>query len=130
MFFGTTLGGTLVVMSVAVRAIRVSNWIARDPGDLLRQRRGDCNLTMRQVTAATKRMAEYLDNEEFVVSVSRLCEIETRGVVPGIYRMYSLAVVYNIELTEILLWYGIPNLPIPPQLVLPKRISPEPRSKQ
>jgi len=38
---------------------------------------------------------------------SRLSDIETKGVVPSIYRLYSLSVIYRKDAREILTWYGV-----------------------
>ena len=70
----------------------------------LRERLG---LTMREVESASARIAERHGNEEFGVSPSRLSDIETKGLVPSIFRLYSLAIVYRCDLREILAWYGI-----------------------
>ena len=70
----------------------------------LRERLG---LTMREVESACARIAERHGNDEFGVSPSRLSDIETKGLVPSIFRLYSLAVVYRCDLREILAWYGI-----------------------
>src|SRR5678816_2888079 len=70
----------------------------------LRERLG---LTMREVESASARIAERHGNEEFGVSPSRLSDIETKGLVPSIFRLYSLAIVYRSDLREILAWYGI-----------------------
>jgi len=62
---------------------------------------------MREVESASARIAERHGNEEFGVSPSRLSDIETKGLVPSIFRLYSLAIVYRCDLREILAWYGI-----------------------
>jgi len=73
----------------------------------LRASRERLGLTMRDVENATLRIAERHGNDEFIVSPSRLSDIETKGLVPSIYRVYSLAAVYHRDLREILSWYGI-----------------------
>ena len=70
----------------------------------LRERLG---LTMREVESASARIAERHGNDEFGVSPSRLSDIETKGLVPSIFRLYSLAIVYRSDLRELLAWYGI-----------------------
>ncbi|MGC2184925.1 MAG: helix-turn-helix transcriptional regulator [Terriglobales bacterium] len=70
----------------------------------LRERLG---LTMREVESASARIAERHGNDEFGVSPSRLSDIETKGLVPSIFRLYSLTIVYRCDLREILAWYGI-----------------------
>src|SRR4051794_18054641 len=70
----------------------------------LRERLG---LTMREVESASVRIAEKHGNDEFTVSPSRLSDIETKGLVPSIFRLYSLAIIYRSDLREILAWYGV-----------------------
>lgn len=76
-------------------------------GHNLRGLREQLGLTMRDVETASTRIAEKYHNEEFVVAPSRLSDIETKGIIPSIYRLYSLAVIYRRDPTEILSWYGI-----------------------
>src|SRR6476469_9188495 len=73
----------------------------------LRISRERLGLTMREVESASARIAERHGNDEFGVSPSRLSDIETKGLVPSIFRLYSLAIVYRSDLREILAWYGI-----------------------
>src|ERR1700674_81440 len=76
-------------------------------GQSLRQVREQLDLTLREVETASARIAEKHGNDEFLISPSRLSDIETKGLVPSIYRLYSLAVIYRRDLREILSWYGI-----------------------
>ena len=86
----------------------------------LRERLG---LTMREVESASVRIAEKHGNDEFTVSPSRLSDIETKGLVPSVFRLYSLAIIYRSDLREILAWYGVDvslsaadlNLNLPPK---------------
>jgi transcriptional regulator with XRE-family HTH domain len=71
---------------------------------VLRERLG---LTMRDVETAAARIADTRGNDEFSISTSRLSDIETKGLVPSIFRLYSLAVVYRHDLRDLLSWYGI-----------------------
>lgn len=73
----------------------------------LRAARERLGLTMREVESASERIARKHGNEEFAISPSRLSDIETKGLIPSIYRVYSLAVVYRRDIAEILSWYGI-----------------------
>jgi transcriptional regulator with XRE-family HTH domain len=70
----------------------------------IRERLG---LTMREVESASVLIAERHGNDEFSVSPSRLSDIETKGLVPSIFRMYSLAIIYRCDFREVLAWYGI-----------------------
>lgn len=76
-------------------------------GQNLRGLREELGLTMRDVETATERIAVKHSNDEFLIVPSRLSEIETKGVIPSIYRLYSLAVIYRRELRELLSWYGV-----------------------
>jgi len=94
-----------------------------EAGVNLRVLREELGLTMRDVETATACIAERHDNDEFAVSPSRLSDIETKGLIPSIFRLYSLAVVYNRDLRDLLSWYGIDlntavadvNLNLPPK---------------
>jgi transcriptional regulator with XRE-family HTH domain len=77
------------------------------PGQQLRTVREQLGLTMRDVEAASARLAARHNNADFVIALSRLSDIETKGVVPNIYRLYSLAAVYRRDMHEILSWFGI-----------------------
>jgi hypothetical protein len=70
----------------------------------LRERLG---LTMREVESNSFLIAERHGNDEFAVCPSRLSDIETKGLVPSIFRLYSLSIIYRCDLREILTWYGI-----------------------
>ncbi len=77
------------------------------PGQQLRRVREQLGLTMRAVEVASARLAAKHNNLDFAIAPSRLFDIETKGVVPNIYRLYSLAAIYRRTLNEILGWYGI-----------------------
>ena len=77
-------------------------------GEMLRVARIRQQLTMRQVVTATKRLALQLDNEEFAISLGHISEIERRDIAPNIYRLYSLATIYQLDLLQLLAWFGVP----------------------
>ena len=76
-------------------------------GQRLRALREELGLTIRDVEAASTRIAARHANEDFAVSPSRLSDIETKGILPNIYRLYSLSVIYRRDVRELLAWYGI-----------------------
>jgi hypothetical protein len=76
-------------------------------GEKLRRRRQDLGLTMREIHLASLKIGAAQDSAEFIVSIGRLSDIETKCVVPNIYRVHSLARIYRMELSEILAWYGV-----------------------
>lgn len=77
------------------------------PGLRLRALREQLGLTIRDVENASARLAEKYKNEDYNVPLSRLSDIETKGVVPSIFRLYSLAVVYRQSFEELLSWFGV-----------------------
>src|ERR1700691_1226667 len=76
-------------------------------GQNLRLLREQLGLTMRDVETASARIAEKHGNDEFAIPPSRLSDIETKGVIPNIFRLYSFTVIYRRDLRELLLWYGV-----------------------
>ena len=81
-------------------------------GQNLRLLREKLGLTMRDIETASERIARKRSNEEYFVPISRLSDFETKGVIPSIYRLYSLAVIYRRDFRELLAWYGV-DLEVP-----------------
>jgi len=78
------------------------------PGEKLKQVRERLKLTYRDVVEASQVIARRRSSEEFAIALSRLADIENKGTVPTIYRVYSLCAIYRLELREVLGWYGVP----------------------
>jgi hypothetical protein len=62
---------------------------------------------MQEVEVACARIAERYGNTEFLIPPSRLSDVETKGIIPSIHRIYSLAVVYRKDVKELLSWFGV-----------------------
>jgi len=77
------------------------------PGDKLRLLRESLGFTLRDVEAASERIGLQHGRVEYIIPFSRLFGIETHGVVPNIYRIYSLSAIYRTDPHEIINWYGI-----------------------
>ncbi len=92
-------------------------------GQNLRALREKLGLTMRDVETASARLAGKHHNDEFAIPPSRLSDIETKGIVPSIYRVYSLAVIYRTDARELLSWYGVDFNRTAPDLATPWRAS-------
>jgi hypothetical protein len=60
------------------------------------------------VESASHELAARRGRSEFILHISRLAEIENKGVVPGLHKLYTLAVIYDLNPHEILRWYDIP----------------------
>jgi transcriptional regulator with XRE-family HTH domain len=76
-------------------------------GQQLRVLREKLGLTMRDVEIASAAIAAKRGNDDFSLTLSRLSDIETKGIIPSIYRLYSLAVIYRCDFHDLLSWYGI-----------------------
>jgi transcriptional regulator with XRE-family HTH domain len=79
----------------------------RAPGQQLRMLREQLGLTLRDVESASQRLATRRRNEEFAIQLSRLSDIESKGVLPSIYRLYTLSVIYRRDFRELLSWYDV-----------------------
>ncbi len=78
-----------------------------EAGQKLRKARERLGLKFREVEVASQKIAERHSNEEYSIVLSRLSEIENKGVVPSLYRLYSLATIYRLDFAEVLSWYGV-----------------------
>jgi transcriptional regulator with XRE-family HTH domain len=78
-----------------------------EPGHRLKQARERLNLTYRDVGEASVQIANRHHNDEFLIALSRLSDIENKGTVPSIFRLYSLCTIYRLDLPEVMEWYGV-----------------------
>ena len=78
-----------------------------DPGLKLKRVREKLGLRYRQVEQASNLIAKKHRNLDYAIGLSRLTDIENKGVVPGLHRFYSLCAIYRLDLAEVLKWYGI-----------------------
>jgi len=66
-----------------------------DAGQKLKQARERLGLTYREVEEFSGRIAEVRGNEEFSIALSRLADIENKGTLPSLYRLYPLCAIYR-----------------------------------
>ena len=93
-----------------LRAAEISpDSIAVAGGKKLRDLRERLGLTLRSVEDASTRLAEAYGNPEYLIPPSRLSDIETKGILPSVYRVHALSLIYRISREELLSWYGIPS---------------------
>ncbi len=78
-----------------------------EPGLRLKRMRERLGLRYRDVEEFSQQIADRRRNNEFVIAISRLADIENRGVVPSIFKLYSLCAIYRLDLAEVLRWYGV-----------------------
>jgi hypothetical protein len=78
-----------------------------DPGQRLKKRREELDLRYRDVEELSQQIAARHRNDEFAIALSRLADIENRGTVPSLYRLYSLCAIYRLDILDVLEWYGV-----------------------
>src|SRR4051794_37503871 len=83
------------------------------PGEKLKRVRERLKLTYRDVEKASQQVAQRRGSDEFAVALSRLADIEHKGTVPTIFRMYTLCAIYRMNLAEVMGWYGVPLESLP-----------------
>jgi hypothetical protein len=84
-----------------------------EPGQKLKKIRERFRLRFRDVEEASARIAALHSNDEFVVALSRLADIENKGTMPSVFRLYSLCAIYRLDMAEVLGWYGISMSTLP-----------------
>jgi len=92
-------------------------------GHKLRLLREQLGYTLRDVEQSSMTLSQRLKNDEYAIPLSRLSDMETKGLVPSVYRMYTLAAIYRIDFNELMVWYGIDiaRLPIDLSAAEPRR---------
>jgi transcriptional regulator with XRE-family HTH domain len=92
-------------------------------GKSLRALREKLGLTMRDVEHSSACIAEKYRNEEFSIPPSRLSDIETKGILPSIFRLYTLSIIYRRDIRELMSLYGVDlnNTPADLGLVSPPK---------
>src|SRR5437660_7029905 len=83
------------------------NSMMEEAGQKLKRVRERLRLRFRDVEEASSRIAARRGNDEFTVALSRLADIENKGTLPSVYRLYSLCAIYGLDMVEVLSWYGI-----------------------
>ena len=87
--------------------------IMEEAGQKLKRVREKLRLKFRDVEEASLRIAARHQNDEFGVALSRLADIESKGTMPSVYRLYSLCAIYRLDFSEVLSWYGVPLSALP-----------------
>lgn len=76
-------------------------------GQKLKKRREELNLRYRDVEEFSLQIAARHKNDEYAVALSRLADIENKGTVPSIFRLYSLCAIYRLDILDVLGWYSV-----------------------
>ncbi|MCI0719899.1 MAG: hypothetical protein L0338_13150 [Acidobacteria bacterium] len=78
------------------------------PGEGLKDIRRRLQITTREVEENSRKIAETEGNEEFCISNGWLTQVENNSnSTPSIHKLYSLAVIYRMKFTDLLLLYGV-----------------------
>jgi len=77
------------------------------PGRKLRELRERLGLTLKAVVSESMKIGKLRENDEYYISFSRLSDIETKAVCPGLFRLHSFSLIYNVPYRELLQWFGI-----------------------
>jgi transcriptional regulator with XRE-family HTH domain len=78
------------------------------PGLRFRQIRERLGLTYREVEKASYELALKHGRPDFILHLSRLADIENRGVIPSLHKLYSLAAIYHLNPIDVAAWYEVP----------------------
>jgi len=70
----------------------------------LRERLG---MTLREVEAHSRRLAEQKQNQDFFISRGWLNNVENGSYTPSIYKLYSLSVMYQDSWSNVLSFFGL-----------------------
>jgi transcriptional regulator with XRE-family HTH domain len=79
----------------------------RSPGDNLRDLRFRLGITTRDVESLSQKIAEDEGNPEFQISNAWLTQLENSDSVPSIFKLYSLAAIYRVKFTDLMLFFGL-----------------------
>lgn len=79
-----------------------------EPGERLKSVRTRLGITTREVALFSRIIAETENNNEFLVSGPWLTQIENeRSALPSIYKLFTLACIYGLNYSTLLLLYGV-----------------------
>jgi len=84
-----------------------------EPGQQMKRIREKLVLKYRDVVEASQAIGRQHGNPEFAIGLSRLSDIENKGTVPSIYRLYSLATIYGMDFNHVLSIFGVNVLQMP-----------------
>jgi transcriptional regulator with XRE-family HTH domain len=79
----------------------------RPPGDQLRNLRIRLGITTRDVENLSQKIAEEEKNPEFQISNAWLTQLENSDSVPSIFKLYSLAAIFHVKFSDLLLYFGV-----------------------
>lgn len=78
-----------------------------DPNQQLRDLRSRLGMSTREVSERSQQIAQSEGNPEFHISNGWLTQVENSDAMPGIHKLYSLSIIYRINITDLFLLFGI-----------------------
>jgi transcriptional regulator with XRE-family HTH domain len=89
-----------------------------DGGRRLRELRQRLGLTVRDVQRESEKLASKHRDANLMIHKARLSDIESKGVLPNLYKLYSLAAIYKQSLGDLLGLYGIDVNALPSDMAI------------
>ena len=80
---------------------------AEDPGERLREIRERLGLTLREVEALSRRIAQEREDPGYVFTAGRLSQVENTNTLPSAYKLATLSEIYRTPYAELLRLYGV-----------------------
>jgi transcriptional regulator with XRE-family HTH domain len=77
------------------------------PNERLKQVRTRLGISTREVADLSQKIAETEGHPEFHISNGWLTQIENSDSVPGLHKLYSLSVIYRMNIAELFLLFGV-----------------------
>jgi transcriptional regulator with XRE-family HTH domain len=90
-----------------------------NPGVQLRLLRERLGFTMKDVEDASLRLTDKFHNPKYWIPQSRLSHIENKGIVPSLYRLHAMAIIYRTAIATLMAWYGVEESEAPTSVLPP-----------
>jgi transcriptional regulator with XRE-family HTH domain len=76
-------------------------------GAKLKELRARLGLTLRDVEAGSRKLAELKENPDYIISRGWLNNVEKKSLTPSIYKLWSLGAIYQTSWTNIFSFFGL-----------------------
>ena len=73
----------------------------------LKTLRNNRNITVREVEQASRRIAEDKEDKKYFISNGWLAQLENGFSEPSVWKLFSLSVIYHVNLLDLLRLYGV-----------------------
>ena len=102
-----TAPGCFVPVGVTCRPVVLKGKRMHPAGQVLTGLREKLGFTLKDVEAASAKIAEKYAKDYFLVPRGVLDDIERKESVPSVHHLYSLSVIYRSDIRHLLGWYGV-----------------------